>query len=118
MRRASTDRMAVSNPLLRKALAFIKESLDEPLGIDQVAEAVGTSRATLDRLFLAEMNRSAGKEILRQRIARAKSLLANETLSVAQVAAECGFCNQAYLTNVFRRETGLTPKAWRGRATA
>ena len=116
--RASTDRMAVSNPLLRKALTFIKESLDKPLGIDQVAEAVGTSRATLDRLFLAEMNRSAGKEILRQRIARAKSLLANETLSVAQVAAECGFCNQAYLTNVFRRETGLTPKAWRGRATA
>ena len=111
--RASTDRMAVSSPVLRKALVFIRQNLSKPIGIDQIAEAIGTSRATLDRLFLSEMNRSAGKEILRQRISLAKSLLANEGLSIAQIAAECGFCNQAYLTNVFRAETGLTPKAWR-----
>ena len=111
--RASTDRMAVSSPVLRKALAFIKVNLSHPIGIDQIGEAIGSSRATLDRLFLSEMNRSAGKEILRQRIALAKTLLANESLTIAQVATECGFCNQAYLSNVFRRETGLTPKAWR-----
>ena len=111
--RASTDRMAVTSPVLRKALAFIKENLSHPIGIDQIAEAIGTSRATLDRLFKSEMDRSAGQEILRQRIALAKSLLANEGLSIAQIATECGFCNQAYLTNVFRSETGLTPKAWR-----
>ena len=111
--RASTDRMAVSSPILRKALSFIKKNLSRPIGIDQIGEVIGSSRTTLDRLFLSEMNRSAGKEILRQRIALAKTLLANENLTIAQVAIECGFCNQAYLTNVFRRETGLTPKAWR-----
>lgn len=111
--RASTDRMAVSSPLLRKALIFIKENLSHPLGIDQIAEAIGSSRATLDRLFLTEMSRSAGKEILRQRIALAKALLENENLSVAQVAAECGFCNQAYLTNLFKATTGLTPLKYR-----
>ena len=111
--RASTDRMAVLSPILRKALSFIKKNLSRPIGIDQIGEAIGSSRTTLDRLFLSEMNRSAGKEILRQRIALAKTLLANENLTIAQVASECGFCNQAYLSNVFRRETGLTPKAWR-----
>ena len=111
--RASTDRMAVSSPLLRKALVFIKQNLSSPIGIDQIAEAIGTSRATLDRLFLSEMNRSAGKEILRQRIALAKTLLANENLSVAQISAECGFCNQAYLTNLFKATTGLTPLKYR-----
>ena len=111
--RASTDRMAVSSPILRKALAFIKENLSHPIGIGQIAERIGTSRATLDLLFKSEMDRSAGQEILRQRIALAKSLLANEELSIAQIAAECGFCNQAYLTNVFRTATGVTPKAWR-----
>ena len=59
------------------------------------------------------MEHSAGQEILRQRLALSKTLLGNESLSIARVAAECGFCNQAYLTNVFRAETGLTPKAWR-----
>ena len=111
--RASTDRMAVSSATLRAALAFIKANISKPIGIDQIAEAIGTSRATLDRLFQAEMNHSAGKEISRQRISLAKNLLKNENLSIAQVAAKCGFCNQAYLTNVFRRETDLTPKAWR-----
>ena len=111
--RASTDRMAVSSPVLRKALAFIKQNLSSPIGIDQIAESIGTSRATLDRLFKSEMEHSAGQEILRQRLALSKTLLGNESLSIARVAAECGFCNQAYLTNVFRAETGLTPKAWR-----
>lgn len=111
--RASTDRMAVSSPLLRKALAFIRQNLSKPIGIDQIAEAIGISRATLDRLFKSEMERSAGQEIQRQRISRAKSLLANEELSIAQIAAECGFCNQAYLTNLFKGTIGLTPLKYR-----
>ena len=59
------------------------------------------------------MDRSAGQEILRQRIALAKSLLANEGLSIAQIATECGFCNQAYLTNLFKETIGLTPLKYR-----
>ena len=111
--RASTDRTAVENPLLRRALVHIKENLSSPLGVDQIADAIGTSRATLDRLFQAELNRSAGKEILRQRIARAKGLLQNGTLSIARIARETGFCNQAYLSNIFRKVTGFTPRKWR-----
>lgn len=116
--RASTDRMAVSSPVLRKALVFIKQNLSKPVGIDQIAEAIGTSRATLDRLFKSEMDRSAGQEILRQRIALAKSLLANEEISIAQIAAECGFCNQAYLTNLFKATTGLTPLKYRNQLSS
>ena len=116
--RASTDRMAVSSPILRKALAFIKENLSHPIGIGQIAERIGTSRATLDRLFKSEMDRSAGQEILRQRMALAKSLLANEELSIAQIAAECGFCNQAYLTNLFKATTGLTPLKYRNQLSS
>ena len=116
--RASTDRMAVSSPVLRKALVFIKQTLSKPIGINQIAEAIGTSRATLDRLFKSEMDRSAGQEILRQRIALAKSLLANEELSIAQIATECGFCNQAYLTNLFKETIGLTPLKYRNQLIA
>jgi len=111
--RASTDRMAVSSPVLRQALAFIKAHLSKPIGIDQIAEAIGTSRATLDRLFRDEIGRSAGQEILRQRLALVRQLLANDTLTLAQIAAECGFCNQAYLSNLFHKDTGLTPRNWR-----
>jgi len=34
---------------------------------------------------------------------------------IKSIAEACGFCNVAYLSNVFRRETGLSPRAWRTR---
>ena len=43
----------------------------------------------------------------------AKLLLQSDALTVAEVAYRTGFCNPAYFTNSFRRETGVTPKAWR-----
>lgn len=113
--RASTDRMAVANPILRQALAYIKANLARPFGAGQIAEALGCSRTTLDRLFQAELGRSVGKEIVRQRIARAQELLKNENLSVAQIARETGFCNQAYLTNTFRATLGCSPRELRKR---
>lgn len=42
-----------------------------------------------------------------------KRLLADPSISIRQIAAVCGFCNPAYFTNVFRKMTGQTPKAWR-----
>ena len=37
---------------------------------------------------------------------------------VGRIAEACGFCNVAYLSNVFRRETGLSPRTWRNRQAA
>lgn len=111
--RASTDHIAVSNPVLHSALVYIKENLSKPIGVDQIADSIGTSRTTLDRLFAKEMGHPAGREILRQRLLLAKSLLKNRTLSLSDIATSCGFCNQAYLTNLFRKHLGTTPTRWR-----
>ena len=111
--RASTNHMAVSNPALHTALIYIKENLSKPIGVDQIADNTGTSRTTLDRLFAAEMGHSAGREILRQRLLLSKSLLRNRTLSLSDIATSCGFCNQAYLTNLFKKHVGTTPTKWR-----
>ena len=111
--RASTDHIAVANPVLHAALIYIKENLSKPIGIDQIADSTGTSRTTLDRLFSAEMGHSAGREILRQRLLLSKSLLKNRTLSLSDIATSCGLCNQAYLTNLFKKHMGTTPTKWR-----
>ena len=111
--RASTDLMATGSPVVRRALEFIRENLSSPIGLDQVAAGAGTSRATMSRLFEQEFGRTVGKEILRQRMDLAKKLLSDDAHSISEVAYRTGFCNPAYFTNTFRRETGLTPKAWR-----
>ena len=111
--RQSTDFIAAASPIVRKALEFIKANIARPIGLEQVSTEIGTSRATLARLFDSEFGRTVGKEILRQRIDLAKKLMADNVLSIAEIAYRTGFCNPAYFTNTFRRETGLTPRTWR-----
>jgi len=70
-------------------------------------------RSTLDHLFTEKVGHAIGREILRQRLMRAKRLIEDESVKIGTIAGICGFCNASYFTNVFRRETGLSPKAWR-----
>ena len=79
----------------------------------QVAEALNVSRNVLDKRFHADLNRSIGEEIKRQRIALAKLLLRNSGASVAEIAKRTGFCTPSHLANTFRASTGQTPSAWR-----
>ena len=111
--RPSTDFVAAASPVVRKALEYIRSHLSESFGLTQVAGEIGASRATVARLFEHELGRTLGAETLRQRLNVAKRLLTDGTLSVSEIAFRTGFCNPAYFTNTFRRETGLAPRAWR-----
>jgi len=111
--RASTDTHTQCNPMVRDTLLYIHRNLSKPFGAAQVAADLSIPRAHLDRLFSTEVGHSIGNEILRQRLLRVKRLLADRSVPISRIARACGFCNPAYLTNVFRQETGVTPKAWR-----
>lgn len=111
--RASSDSFAVCSPALRRALVYVNANLSRPFSVDQVAEAAHVPRRTLERLFETELGRSCGKEALRRRLVQAKMLLRNESLSLKEIAAVCGFCNQAYFSNAFSRAFGLSPRATR-----
>lgn len=108
--RASSDSFAVRSPELRQALIYISNHLAHPFSVDQVAEAVQLPRRTLERLFESELGRSCGKETMRRRLVQAKMLLLNRNLSIKEIAAECGFCDQAYFSNAFTRQFGLSPR--------
>ena len=111
--RASTDFIAAASPIVRRALEYIRTHLDKPFGLAQIADGIGSSRATIARLFEQEFGHPVGAEILRQRLTLAKRHLNDGTLSISEIALRVGFCNPAYFTNTFRRATGVTPKKWR-----
>ena len=114
--RASTETLAHPNPTIRAALVFIHRNIQRPFGAVETAGAVGVPRSTLDHLFKDKIGHSIGREILDQRLRRAKRLLKDETVKLNAIAKACGFCNASYFTNTFRRETGLKPKDWRKRS--
>lgn len=111
--RESSDTLAHADADVRNALVWIHTHLSRPFGARAVAKGVGLPRGRLDRLFAAALHESVGDEILKQRLARVKRLLAGKPLPIGRIAEACGFCNSAYLSNSFHRETGLSPSAWR-----
>ena len=111
--RQSTDVLATENATLRKAFRFIRENISRPFGAADIAESLGIPRIRLDRLFAAELKRSAGSEILRQRIAKAKHLLTETGDTLSTIASDCGFCHASYFINAFKKAVGTTPRRYR-----
>ncbi|MFM8338088.1 MAG: substrate-binding domain-containing protein [Opitutaceae bacterium] len=113
--RQSTDTVAVADAKVAAAVRFIREHVGDGIDVGDVLRAVPMSRTLLERKFQAALGRSPHREILQQRIARARHLLAESEVSIAVVAELAGFGDASYLSVVFRRETGESPRSYRVR---
>ncbi len=111
--RRSTDVIAASDPVVRRGLKYIEEHLSSSFGAAQIADAIDITPNVLHKRFVAELGRSVGAEIARQRLAKVKLLLRNTKMPVAEIAAMVGFCTPSHLSNAFRDATGCTPRQWR-----
>jgi AraC family transcriptional regulator len=92
---------------------FIDHELASNFGLVDLASQVGYSPDHFSRLFKQAFNQSPYQYVLARRIERAKAMLRDESLPIAQIAAACGFSNQGHLTTAFKHRTGLTPGAYR-----
>jgi AraC-like DNA-binding protein len=112
--RESTTR---SDPVAQ-ATEWIRQRLDRPLEIGQVARQVGLSVSQLNRRFRAAYQMSPSEYLQRVRVHEASRLLAESDLSIGEVALETGFYDQAHLTRTFRRWMGMTPSEFRRESAA
>lgn len=105
----STDR---ENPLISNALLYINEHIADLDSTDDIAKALFVSREYLSRSFSKEMGMTLNRYILEKKIANAKSLL-SAGYSATEAAIRSGFNNYSYFIQIFRRETGHTPREWK-----
>lgn len=110
--RADSDN-AVLDDTITKVESYVMENLSRKITIGQVAEAMGYHPNYLNTRFLALSGRTIHEYIELQRIEHAKGLLASTSLSVAQVAEECGFPEPSYFVKFFVRHEGITPRKYR-----
>lgn len=98
---------------LTQVLEYIQTYLDREIKLADLAALVGMSQSYFCRSFKRSMGIAPYQYILQQRVERAKQLLRQNELSIAQIALMCGFKNQSQLTTLFRKLTGITPKVFR-----
>jgi AraC family transcriptional regulator len=104
---------ALPSAKLRRAIAFMETHLQEPFDLTQLAQGVGMSEFHFSRLFKKAMGLSPSHHFIRQRVAKAQRLLQETNTSIIEVAMAVGYSSPSHFAQIFRRETGISPRAYR-----
>lgn len=108
-RLAAEDRRAAERrEIVRKAIDFMQENLEEPVKICDVAEAVALTPTYFGVLFNEQIGRNPIDYLIDLRIERAKHYLSHTRMSVMDVCVALGY-NPSYFSRLFKQRTGCTP---------
>ena len=98
---------------IRFALQWIGQNLSCDLRIDKIAEQVGLSSTVFYERFHEEVHVTPCEYLTQRRIHQAKTLLANPSKSITAIAHSLGYSSSQYFATVFKKITGVTPRAYR-----
>jgi transcriptional regulator GlxA family with amidase domain len=99
--------------LVLAGLAIMRENLEEPLVVPQVADRLAVSVRRLESLFHAELGAGPQKVYRRIRLLAARRFVEQTGLSVAEIAVRSGYRDPSSLTRAFREEFNTTPRILR-----
>ena len=112
--RASTDLLAVSNPQLVKALAYIRaHARSGKLRVDDVVARTSYCRRMLETKFREEFGRTIFQEIRRLQIAHSQQLLRDTSHTMEAIAEEAGWGSASHFGVEFKKITGMSPGEYR-----
>lgn len=98
---------------LKLVISHIEDNLESELSLAEIAKVAGVSVSHLKTLFRRSTGTPVHQYILRRRVERAKLLLQDGSLSIAQIAFATGFAHQSHLARHMRKILGVTPAAAR-----
>ena len=100
----------------RQIRDYIESHIHAELRLDALAQIAGMSRFQFACVFRVSFGGvTPHRYIIQRRVAKASQLLRDTDRSIVEVGREVGYENESYFTTLFKRETGHTPKAFRGR---
>lgn len=102
--------------IVREARRIIDAAPSVPPSVEQIAHATHCGHTRLCATFKRVTGQTLGRYARGSRMRRARSLLADGRMPVAEVARAVGYSTPAAFSSAFRRETGLSPAVWRARA--
>jgi len=94
--------------------ALIEKNLSNAdLNVNEIAEELGMSRIQVYRKVKALLGCAVNDYLVEVRIKKAKHLLKNSEMSIAEIAYEVGFSSPAYFSTTFKGKTTLSPKEYK-----
>lgn len=97
---------------VNRAREIIQDRFGEDISLTELSHHAGLSPFHLIRVFEKQLGVTPHGYLTQVRVERAREKL-SETDRIADIAAACGFSDQAHLTRLFKRQTGITPGKYR-----
>lgn len=94
---------------LTSASHFMQEHCGESVSISELARYFDLSPAYFSSVFRQHFGLSPKAYLIAARINKARKLLAENNLSNAAIAEECGFYDESHFSRVFQKQTGVLP---------
>jgi AraC-like DNA-binding protein len=106
---------AQNSNAIELAIAQIHAQFAHSLDMKRLAEEVGVGYSWFRSTFVSHTGLSPHQYLLELRLAHARSLLAETSLSVKEIALQTGFEDEHYFSRLFRRKLSLAPGQFRAR---
>jgi AraC-like DNA-binding protein len=112
--RPSKDRPGTLAPWqLKRAKESMAVLGDDDVSLKELASQCGLSVSYFVRAFKMSTGDPPHRWMLRYRVERSKTLLAQTEATLAEIAISCGFADQSHFTRMFKSFVGVTPGLWR-----
>ncbi len=113
MRRGGSQQL-----LLDKVIAHMKQNLsDSSLSLQGTADKFNISSGHLCNIFSNYGDETFKEMLTRFRIQKAQDLIAASDFMIYEICYEVGYNNPAYFNSVFKKQTGLSPGAYKKKIT-
>ena len=95
--------------IIKRVIEYINDNYSEEITIDGLSQFAGYSRAHLSRQFKKATGLSIIEYINYIRCTNAHTMLVGGSMTVSEVALECGFSNMSYFSKIYKRVIGKLP---------
>lgn len=106
-------RPSLSRQQLDRSLDYIDAHCFETIRLSDLASRLGISETYFSHAFKASTGVPPLRWQMETRIGKVKDMLADERLTLTEIAAMAGFSDQAHLARSFKLLVGITPSGWR-----
>lgn len=113
VRRIVEQRRQEDTRPIRTAKQYIQLHFAEPLTLEEVGGAVGFNASYFSSLFKKETGQNFVEYLSEVRMNRAKELLRESDLTIAQICEAVGYADLKYFTKSFKKVTGIKPGEFR-----
>lgn len=114
--RQSSDIFAIDDPLIAKAIQYIRDHACDGINVNDVLKRIPLTRATLTRRFEKYIGHSAKDEIMRLQMIRVKELLTETDFNLEKIAKLSGYNHVEHMSTIFKAKNAITPGKFRERS--